>query len=491
MKKYLSFVVVLLVFVTLCLCGCSSNYVEKTSKSADNYTISLGYDGDSHTLSALQTFSYTNRTENTFNCLKFHVYPNAYREDAKMPVVSKLYEQKAYPSGKSYGDVSFDSVKVDGNAVAFVIEGSDADILTVPLEKELFPNESTTVEMVYEVHLANVCHRLGYTENTVNLGNFYPVLCNVKNGEFVTSPYYNVGDPFVSQVANFEVNITVPSSFVVASTGVLQSVTASENTSTYNYQAQAVRDFAFVMSQKFQKVSATVDKTTVNYYYFADGDANASLENAVSALKFMNKNVAEYPYSVYNVCETDFCYGGMEYPCLSMVTSGSEAYGEAILHETAHQWFYGLVGNDQIENAWMDEGLAEFLTMLMLDENGTTPLATSVKSAFKTFTTYVDVLNHYYQTSDTSLRPVYNYKNDSEYVCMTYVKGSLMFNTLYEAMGKQKFFKALSTYFDTAKMTVAEPSAMIECFNKASGSNATGIFETFIAGKEVIGEFRG
>ncbi len=490
MKKHLSLLVILVLCCTFVLTGCG-NYIQKTAKTADTYTLKLAYDDTAHVLSGVETFCFTNKTENTFDCLKFHVYGNAYRNNAENSIVTPMYKTSAYPNGESYGEITFDSVKVDDRAVAFVIEGTDADILSVPLNAELFPGETTTVQMVFSLQLANICHRLGYGANTVNLGNFYPILCNISNGAFQTTPYYNIGDPFVSEVANYSVSLTLPNSYVVASTGTLESATETDAEATYNFTAQAVRDFAFVLSQKYQKISTTVGDTTVNYFYFADTSPEVSLASAVNALKYLSQNVSTYPYATYNVCETDFCYGGMEYPCLSMVTGGSSAYQEAILHETAHQWFYGIVGNNQIENAWMDEGLAEFLTMLMLDKQNVTPLATSIKGALKTFTTYVDVLNNYYQTADTSLRPIANYKNDSEYVCMTYIKGSLLFNTLYEAMGEQKFFKALATYFDTAKMQIASPETLIACFAQTHSEKIKNIFDAFINGTEVIGEFRG
>ena len=108
----------------------------------------------------------------------------------------------------------------------------------------------------------------------------------------------------------------------------------------------------------------------------------------------------------------------------------------------------------------------------------------------KTYTTYVDVLNHYYSDVDTSFRAVSEYKNDNEYVIFTYIKGSLLFNTLYETMGAAKFWKALANYFDEAQFTIAQPSQMSNSFASVGGQELANIFNAFIEGKEVIGQVK-
>ncbi|MCH5157336.1 MAG: M1 family metallopeptidase [Clostridiales bacterium] len=491
MKKLLCIALTVCLLATcacLTLVACSQDRMKQAIKYGDNYTIVASYDDEAHVLSATQTVTLTNRSENSFPAVKFHIYANQYREDATNGVVPNMYVQRAYPNGLSYGDITFDSVKVDGSAVAYTIEGTDMDILSVPLAAELFPNQKVTIEMTYQVTLANICHRLGYTDNAVNLGNFYPVLCHVDNGSYSTTPYYNVGDPFVSDVANYNVSLTVPDSYLVASTGNIVEVSSLNGCSVYKYTANAVRDFAFVLSQNFKKLTSTVGNTQVNYYYIADADAEASLATAVGMLNYLNKNVGIYPYEQYSVVETDFCYGGMEYPCMSMVTSGSTSYQEAIAHETAHQWFYGLVGNNQITNAWMDEGLSEFVTYLYMDSTGATSLSRSMLGCYQTYTSYVDVLSNYYSDVDRSMRAVNEYKNDSEYVIFTYVKGALLFNSVYEAMGSTRFWKALANYYDEGLFTVAEPSLMTGCFANAGGKEIEAIFTNFIEGKEIIGK---
>lgn len=468
--------------------SCASNKKDKAAKLANNYTITCAYDDKQHLLSATQLVEITNNSNNAFCSVKFHIFANQYREDAQTSVVPATYKHIAYPNGESFGNITFDSVLVDGTPVAYVIEGEDMDILSVPLQEELFPNQTVNVELTYQIQLANIRHRLGYTDNSVNLGNFFPILCAISNDCFSCTPYYNIGDPFVSDIANFDVTLIVKEDYLVAASGNLTQCSGKDGYATYHYTEEACRDFALVMSDKYKKLSSLVDDTQVNYYYFSDADAESSLDIAVSAMEYFNKNIGKYPYSTYSVCQTDLCYGGMEYPCLSMVAAGSKSYTEAIVHETAHQWFYAVVGNDQIDNAWMDEGLCQFLTYLYMDEKDLAPLSQHILANTKAYTTYVDVLNHYYSDVDRSFKSIDGYKNDNEYIMFTYIKGSLLFDTIYQTVGKSKFWQAVSYYYHENQYTTATPLAMINCFTKKTNSEIAAIFQSFIDGKEIIGQ---
>ena len=475
----------LVCFVAL-LCSCAGDYVGQAAKDADDYVIALSYDEEGHRLSAAQKVTFTNRTSAELSAVKFHVWANCYREGAKRPIVFPSHDGDAYPNGASFGDVSFDSVKVDGNAVAFEICGDDLDVLSVPVE--LKAGQTVSVEMIYVVTLANISHRLGYGHSTVNLGNFYPQLCRQNaDGTFDENPYDCHGDPFVSEIANYDVSLTAPSKYVVASTGSLKEVSVGEDDfATRKYLAEGVRDFAATLCERYEQLTAQTDGVVVDYFCFADEQKQATLDLATAAVKFFGEKIAPYPYSRLTVAEMDFCYGGMEYPMLATVASRLDDYQTAVVHEIAHQWFYGVVGSDQVNEPWMDEGLCEFLTALFFDEQGRTSLSEWAKQTCKAYVTYVDVLQNYKNAVDTSFRPLSAYKTSADYVYTVYVKGSLLFYTLFDAMGQNKFYKALRSYFDVAKMKIATKEDMVQAFCKAAGGDVSGIFRSFAEGNDVV-----
>ena len=133
-----------------------------------------------------------------------------------------------------------------------------------------------------------------------------------------------------------------------------------------------MRDFAAVLSKKFEVKKEKVGATEVAYYYYDDEQADASFNTAVKALKTFNEMIGKYPYKTLSVVKTNFVHGGMEYPNLVYISenlNNYEDYTNVIVHEIAHQWWYGVVGNNAYANGWMDEGLTEYTTALFYEFN--------------------------------------------------------------------------------------------------------------------------
>ena len=119
------------------------------------------------------------------------------------------------------------------------------------------------IYLSYTVTLPNCLHRFGYGDNTYNFGNFYPVACIYENGEFDVDAYGSNGDPFYSEMANYHVDIECDGDFVVATTGEQVINEVSElGVRKIRAKAAAVRDFAFVMSKKFEVISQKTGDTT-------------------------------------------------------------------------------------------------------------------------------------------------------------------------------------------------------------------------------------
>lgn len=494
MRKYIK---MLCLSAALLLCamlfvGCVPNYLDSASGGLDTYTINASFDEVNKKISAVETVEMTNKNGVTMENIKLHLYGNAYRQPATVHPMPYATYPKAYRNGMSYGDILVDSVKVNGTTTDFEIGGQDSNILTVPLNQPLGENQKTKLQIVFVLSLANVWHRLGYGNNTINLGNWYPILCAYSNGQPLLDPYYGSGDPFVSNMANYNVNITAPKEYVLASTG--KTISTSEPDGgrvTHKLKAITVRDFAVVMSDKFDTLSEVVDGVTVNYFFFEDSRPNDSLITARDSLKMFNKLIGSYPYEVLNIVESDFCYGGMEYPNLVLIGSGQTkaAYEESIVHEVAHQWWYNLVGNDQVRNAWMDEGLASYCTMMFFQEHPeySMDFTSIMKQSYSTYVLYVDLLKNYNKNIDTSLdRALNEYSNDNEYLMMNYLKGMLLFDSLRTVMGNGKFENGLKRYFNENKLTLAAPAAMVKSFERAFGAPLEDWFAAWLDGSVLI-----
>ena len=446
------------------------------------YTIDAAY--EEGVLTAEMTVSYYNDTGGSRGELWFNLYGNAYREGAAYAPVSASFSASAYYAGASCGGMEIRSVSP---CTGWEVGGADENVLRVSLSSPVPAGGRCELTVAYTLTLAEVNHRTGVTENTVNLGNFYPVACaRTDDGGFFECVYYSDGDPFVTDCADYMVEITLPEGYSAATSGKEQS--ASGNTHTYTLNN--ARDFCLVLSDEFSTLSQTVDGTKVTYYYYSDESAQKKLDAACESLAYFNDAFGQYYYPTLSVVQTGFAAGGMEYPALTMINDGlSEADSVyAIVHENAHQWWYAMVGSDQVNCAWQDEGLAEYSTLLFFENNTQygftrTGLISTATSEYRAFFT---VYNQIFGDADTTMtRHLKDFVSDYEYVNIAYNKGLILFDTLRTSIGDERFLAALKSYFSDYSGKIATPDDLIKCFYD-TGVDINGFFESFIEGKIII-----
>jgi aminopeptidase N len=328
------------------------------------------------------------------------------------------------------------------------------------------------------------------TKKTVNLANFFPILCGIKLDGFDETVYYSDGDPFYSECADYKVALTLPKEYVVATTGEITGERTLESKKVYTMSALNVRDFAMTLSQNYRVSSTKSDKTTISYYYYADETPLESLATAKEAFEYYEKTFGEYPYPTYTVAQTGFCMGGMEYPCFVMISDRLEKQDQArvIAHETAHQWWYATVGSDQIENAWQDEGLAEYSTVMFFEnyEKYGYTREDMTTAALREYRSYYDIYGSVLGRTDTRMsRHLKEYLSDYEYRCLSYDKSLVMWATLRKSIGDKKFVAGLKKYYAKNKFTMTTPEHIIGSFEKV-GVDVRGFFESFLDGKAIL-----
>lgn len=475
-KKTIGFILAgcLIATISAMLCACGSDENIKTG-----YDIKAVVDYENKAVTAEMAVSYYNASDSSLGEVCFHLYPAAFREGARFSPVEPDRMADAYVNGISYGGIDITALSVGGIEQTPVIEGEDDDILSVDVG-ELLPGERAEIKLGFALSLPDVRHRFGHHDGIINLGNWYPIACVYENGGFVTDPYYAVGDPFFSDCADYKVTLTVPEELTVVGTG--------ERVRTGNvcsFTARSVRDFALVIG-KFKAETTVVDGVTVSYYYAAGSDGAASVKAASDAIKTFSAMFGEYPYKNYSVVKAPFLHGGMEYPCLAIVSDAlsGEALTEAIIHETAHQWWYGAVGNNEVASPWLDEGLTEYSTSLFYRENADYGVSYEKRmaDALGSYVLYYDTFKN--SGADTSMnRRVSEYASTFEYTFMTYVKGELLFEALRNALGDEKFFGGLRDYYSEYKYKNATSDELIGCMEKRAGVPLKSFFDSFTEGK--------
>lgn len=461
------------------------NNKNPSQANSSKYEISATYDDEKGVLSGFEEFTYFNSTDNEIAALEFNLWGNAYREGATVKPISEA-QKSAYYVGASYGAMDIEKVE---NCAGWEVCGEDMTILSVTLNTPIYPEQSVTVGITYSLKLAKVNHRTGITAKTVNLGNFYPVLCAYGVEGFIDTPYYSCGDPFVSECADYEVSLTLPENYLAATSGKLLSTSSADGKVTSKYSLSRARDFAVVLSSGYKSVTKSVNGCEITAYYCGDTAPEKAIDAACDSFGYFSNKFGAYPYPTYTIAFTPLSVSGMEYPALVMINDTlEEADGVyTAVHETAHQWWYAVVGNDQVNCAFMDEGLAEYSSLCYFEahpEHGFTRTGL-LGSAIKSYRAYYSVYNQIFGKADTSMdRSLDEFAGDYEYINVAYNKSLLMFENLRTSMGDKKFFAALGEYYSSNKFKIASKEELISRFS--SRHDVEGLIDGYIEGKVVI-----
>lgn len=449
------------------------------------YDMKVDLDETGKLLTGEANISYFNSEGVALDSLYFHIYPNAYKRKETSPVPPEDFDV-VYTKGFKPGSIDIRGVNSNSTSLPYSIEGADETILKIILDKPLMPNDRFEVSINFEITLPPAHDRLGYGEDSYNFGNWYPVAAVYDSTGWNLDPYYAIGDPFYSDVSDYKVNITVPENMLVAATGETVDEKATGGRRTYTFKEESIRDFAWAASDKFRVDVEEVDGIQIkNYYLDGSSDRNEFAMNVAKAsIKLFNKTYGKYPYSTFSIVATHFITG-MEYPGIVFINKDyyydytDLMYLEAtIAHEAAHQWWYGTVGNDEIDEAWVDESLAAYSEVVYFEN--------TISSAYgKSYmeNEYTEVYNDFKMNAsgdDRILKPVYEFQNLNEYAIQVYYKGAMMHDAIRREVGDEVFFKILQTYYKEYKFKNASSEDYIDIVEKVTGKEWDDFFNKWL-----------
>ncbi|MGD9101361.1 MAG: FG-GAP-like repeat-containing protein, partial [Anaerolineae bacterium] len=336
------------------------------------YHIDLQIPDDFALLQGQEQVLYTNQEREALDEVCFRLYANAIG-----------------------GTVSVSALKVDGQDVEPVYEGLSS-VLRVPLLQALQPGEQVVIFMDFEVepprHLNNNYGTFSYVDGVLALDGWYPVVA-VYDDEGAgpgSAKGWNLdvrssGDLTYLDASFYLVRVTAPAALTIIASGGQVGHEREGGRQIATFAAGPSRDFYLVASDRYTVVSATVGETAVNSYAPAEhvDGAELALEFARGALGSFNERLGVYPYTKFDIVSTPMQAIGVEYA--GVVVLAFDAYDldmtmpgvppvsleSVIAHETAHQWFYNVVGNDQSDQPWLDEAIVQYVTGLYhLDVGG-------------------------------------------------------------------------------------------------------------------------
>jgi hypothetical protein len=317
------------------------------------YTLDVTLDYMSHHALVDEVILYQNNTNQTLSSFVLAVEPNLWLDCFIL------------------ADLTIDGAKEPDYTL-------DRDRLEIPLSYPLSPQAIANLSFHYDLDLpeADPYHVFGYNAYQINLVDWYPFIVPYSDG-WLLHPPGEVGEHLVYDEADFDVTVTLVSTS--QSITLAASSPGDANGMTWHYSLSQARTFALSASTSSQSVSTTVDGLVITSYFFeADKiQAQTVLDEVAKAVTTFNDLFGPDPYPSLSIVESPF-YDGMEYDGLFFLSHNFYARDDGTVlndlidiavHETAHQWWFGLVGSDQAMEPWLDEALATYSELLFYKQN--------------------------------------------------------------------------------------------------------------------------
>jgi hypothetical protein len=411
---------------------------------------------------------YTNREDGPLDEVAFRLFPNLLG-----------------------GAAAVSALRVDGQDVEPVYELADS-ALRVPLAAGLQPGEAVVIQMDFEVEVAQEMAGnyglFGLFDGVLALHEFYPVIPVYDDEGWNVELPPRQGDISYYDASFYRVQVTAPANLVIVASGLEVAREEEGDSQVLTFGAGPARGFYVAASEDYTVVSERVGQTTVNSYTLVGREeaADLALEFATGALESYSERFGVYPYTEFDLVSTPMMALGMEYPGIVAITLAvydldDEVRGVpapimmegTVGHEVAHQWFYNVVGNDQIDEPWLDEAVVQYATGLYyLDTYGEQG--------------YQGWRGSWYDRWDRVDRaeipiglPVQEYE-DGEYGAIVYGRGPLFVEALAKEMGQETFDAFLRDYTQSHAWDIGTGQAFRQLAEQHCRCDLTALFDEWV-----------
>ena len=392
---------------------------EETSHIQYHFDLNVNYPSGS--LTAIESIGYTNNTEDTFAELLLIVPPAQQESVFSLISLTNAQTQETIP---------------------FTFEGQT---LTLSLPSPLDPGASLSLTLIYTLQIPEGRHLLGRTDNQLLLTNWYPFIPPYlpESGWLIHSPG-TAGEYLVYSLADYTVSLSLSppqEGLVVAASSPI----ASDNASRQYYVAEQARNITFAFSPTHIDFTHTTSEVTVKAYVFPEqaGLGQRAADLAAEAWTFYELIYGDNSREYMAVIEADL-NDGMEFDGAFLLSedyfdsaddSPQNYYTLLIIHETAHQWFYAQVANDQAADPWLDEAFATYSELLYLE------------------TFHPELVNWWWDYRVNAYQPsgwvdssIYDHASFRPYVNAVYLRGVQFLEALRQQIGDEAFFNLLKQY---------------------------------------------
>jgi aminopeptidase N len=357
-------------------------------------------------------------------------------------------------------------------------------LLSVPFKNPLKPKESINLSLDFNLTVPqSVDLNYGvqaYYDDVLALAHAYPMIAVYDDEGWNAEIPPQSGDVTYADMSFFIVTVEAPKGVMLVGSGREVSRQDKGNRQTVKYEAGPARDFYLAASPEYEVFTKEANGVTLRFYTRDNLQAGAesALHTAARAIAVYDKRYAPYPYTELDFVSTPTQALGIEYPGMIAITEWilqpDQNYLEAtIAHEVGHQWFYNLVGNDQLDDPWLDESLTQFVTLqYFTDEYGQ-----AGNQGFRQ-----DLEGRWAGINNEKIPvglPVKDY-SDAEYSGIVYGRGGLFFEALRNEIGSDAFDAFMKDYTQSNAWDIATPEKLRAKAEEHCGCDLTKLFEKWI-----------
>jgi hypothetical protein len=470
-----------------------------------NYAIQAKLTPDSHTVDGHEKITWRNLQNGPAKTLVFHLYMNAFKNEGSTFYKESHGRLRSTTAEKhGWGSIDVSKILVNGEDVTKAWKVDDT-LATVELVKPIPPGAEATIEVDWKTVLPKVFARTGYHDDFFAIGQWFPKLgvwdCSPPQGCRWRAHQHHANSEFFSDYGTYDVDFTAPKKFWVGGSGVVTGEDAKGDDKVMHFRAEDVHDFAVMASPKFKPVDEpykdALGEVKIELLGIPGHEANwpRHLAAAKAGLEEFGRRFGPYPYSqltIIDIPDGAEGAGGMEYPTL--ITTFDAPVPRSIhvpelvtIHELGHQYFYGMVGSDEVEEAWMDEGFTETLTDWGLSHQ------------FGRERADWDILGHRMShpelerlsyrraaTWDPPETRAFDFMSNSSYGAITYAKTNVIMRTLEGLIGPDAMESAMRAYFLRWRFHHPRIDDFVASFDQAYGKDLTWFWQPALRGTEVL-----
>ncbi len=530
----------LIITISYCFVVIISNSQEYFQQKVDTY-IDVELDDENHILRGFEKMVYYNNSSLTLDKIIIHLWPNAYKNNNTNLAKQKYSDGSMsfkYADSIDLGYIDSLDFKVNGEKVKWQFLNEQIDISELDLTKPLNPGDSITITTPFRVKIpSGKFSRLGHIGQSYQITQWFakPAVFD-KNGWHPMS-YLDQGE-FYSEFGNYDVSITVPKNYILMATGDLQNEEeleflnkkaeltsqlieenklpvkdsfgrkdmsfpkSSVEKKTLRFVQKNVHDFAWFTDKRYHVLKGEVDvnnRKITSWALFTNNEAKLwkrSIEYINDATKYFSKWIGEYPYNhVTAVDGTISAGGGMEYPNITVIGSSgdSKSLETVIVHEVGHNWYYGILGSNERDNAWMDEGLNTYIEIRYMEEkypNGYFRKKDSTQNKSRGISLNISLeekelqhIAYQFNASRNYDQPLKMGSKDftqMNYGAMVYSKTGIGFHYLKAYLGEELFDNCMNEYYNQWKFKHPNPNDIKAVFETVSKENLDWFFEDYI-----------